>query len=44
MMTNILVYAGYQVGKFISPHLIEYNERISINHNHIKTEEMECLI
>ena len=30
MITNILINAGYKVGKFISPHLIKYNERISI--------------
>ncbi len=44
MMTNILIKAGYKVGKFISPHLIKYNERISINNKNITDEEMEKLI
>lgn len=44
MMTNILVKAGYKVGKFISPHLIKYNERISIDNKMISDEEMESLI
>lgn len=44
MMTNILINAGYKVGKFISPHLIKYNERISINNKNITDDEMEALI
>lgn len=44
MMTNILLKSGYKVGKFISPHLIEYNERISINNINISNEEMEKII
>ena len=31
MTSSILKYAGYKVGTFISPHLIEYNERFLIN-------------
>ena len=30
MISNILVCAGYKVGKVISPHLIKYNERMVI--------------
>lgn len=44
MMTNILINAGYKVGKFISPHLIRYNERLSIQNNDISDQEMEVLI
>ena len=44
MMTNILLKFGYKVGKFISPHLIEYNERISVNNINISNEEMEKII
>jgi len=44
MLTNVLINAGYKVGKFISPHLIKYNERISISHQNITDEEMEKLI
>lgn len=44
MMSNILVKQGYKVGKFISPHLIRYNERISINGTEITDAEMSELI
>ncbi len=44
MITNILINAGYKVGKFISPHLINYNERISIQNKNITNKEMEKII
>ncbi len=44
MITNVLINEGYTVGKFISPHLIHYNERISVNNNNISNIEMEELI
>lgn len=44
MITNILIKSGYKVGKFISPHLIKYNERISINNKNISDKEIEELI
>lgn len=44
MISNILAKQGYKVGKFISPHLIRYNERISINGVEITDEEMVELI
>jgi len=44
MMSNILEKAGFKVGKFLSPHLIKYNERISINGELISDYEMEDLI
>ncbi|MBE5813387.1 MAG: bifunctional folylpolyglutamate synthase/dihydrofolate synthase [Clostridiales bacterium] len=44
MMSNVLIKAGYKVGKFLSPHLIKYNERISINGELISDSEMEELI
>ena len=44
MITNILVKQGYKVGKFISPHLIKYNERISINNVNISDEDLRKLI
>jgi len=44
MISNILEKQGYTVGKFISPHLIRYNERISINGKQISDEEMSELI
>ena len=44
MLSNILVKNGFKVGKFISPHLIRYNERICINGNEITDKEMAQLI
>ena len=44
IISNILIKQGYKVGKFLSPHLIKYNERISINGKEITNEEMEKLI
>ena len=44
IIANILQKQGYKVGKFISPHLIRYNERISINGKEISDEEMLKLI
>lgn len=44
MLTNILLKEGYKVGKFLSPHLIEYNERISINNVNISNEDLRNLI
>lgn len=42
--SNIFQKQGYKVGKFLSPHLIRYNERISINGKEISDEEMLKLI
>lgn len=44
MITNVLIKEGYTVGKFISPHLIQYNERISVNNKNITNIEMEKLV
>ena len=44
MITKVLINEGYTVGKFISPHLVHYNERISVNNNNISNIEMENLI
>lgn len=44
MISNILIKQGYKVGKFMSPHLIRYNERISINGKEISNKEMKALI
>ena len=44
MISNILVKQGYKVGKFISPHLIRYNERISINGIEITDDEIAKII
>lgn len=44
MIANILTKNGYKVGKYISPHLIKYNERISVNGQDITDKEMEDII
>lgn len=44
MMNNILVKQGYKVGKFISPCLVKYNEKISINGNDILDDELSDFI
>lgn len=44
MLSNVLEKAGYKTGRFVSPHIISQNERISINHKWITDEEMEELI
>ena len=44
IISNILLKQGYKIGKFLSPHLIRYNERISINRKEISDEEMINLI
>ena len=43
MLNSILVNANLKVGKFISPHLVKYNERISTNYQNIQDEEMQEL-
>ena len=44
IISNILMKQGYRVGKFLSPHLIKYNERISINGKEILDKEMLNII
>ena len=44
MINNILVKAGYTVGKYISPHLIRYNERITVNNIEIADKEMSDIL
>ena len=44
IISNILIKEGYRVGKFLSPHLIKHNERISINGIEISDLEMNNLI
>lgn len=40
-LSNILIDAGMKVGTFISPHLIEVNERILLDMKPISDEELE---
>ncbi|MDY6289875.1 MAG: folylpolyglutamate synthase/dihydrofolate synthase family protein [Succiniclasticum sp.] len=39
MISTILTEAGLRVGKFTSPHLVRYNERIQINEKEISDED-----
>jgi len=39
MITNILLAANLKVGKFTSPHLVKYNERIELNGQDISDED-----
>ena len=43
MLSNVLEKAGYTVGKFMSPHIIRFNERICVNHKEILDKELEEL-
>ena len=43
MLNSILIHSKLKVGKFISPHLICYNERITINGKTISDEEIQKL-
>lgn len=44
MITNIILAAGLKAGKFTSPHLVKYNERININGQDISDEEFATVI
>ncbi|QWC00667.1 bifunctional folylpolyglutamate synthase/dihydrofolate synthase [Mycoplasmatota bacterium] len=37
---NILVDAGFKVGLYTSPYVVEFNERIKINHENISDEKL----
>ena len=38
-LANILKCAGFNVGLYTSPHLVEYTERIKINNNEISKDD-----
>lgn len=44
MITNILLAANLKVGKFTSPHLVRYNERICLNGEEISDEAFATTI
>lgn len=44
MLSNVLVKQGYRVGKFISPHLITFNDGILINNKPITDEEVNEIL
>jgi len=43
-LSYILHSLGYKTGLFTSPHLVEVNERIRINHKKISDDELEDLV
>ncbi len=43
-LSAILIAAGYKVGRYTSPHLINWNERICINDREIPTKELAQLL
>ncbi|GAK61208.1 FolC bifunctional protein [Candidatus Vecturithrix granuli] len=40
MLNSVLIEAGYRVGCFTSPHLLEFGERITINREYIPQEDV----
>ncbi len=44
MMARILEKAGYRTGKFMSPHLIRFNERIQVDGQEITDMEIEQIL
>jgi len=40
MLTHILKEGGYKVGKYTSPHLVSFTERITVNEKEITEEEV----
>lgn len=44
MLNKCLINAGYKVGKFISPHLITFNDGICINNKQISDKEVEEIL
>ena len=39
-LASILHISGYKVGLYTSPHLVRFNERISINNRHVSDEDI----
>jgi dihydrofolate synthase / folylpolyglutamate synthase len=43
-IASMLRHAGYKVGLYTSPHLMDYNERIQINGRHITNSEISNIL
>ncbi len=43
-LSSILMEAGYKVGRYTSPHLIDWTERICINNQPISESELETIL
>jgi len=44
ILSDILTYSGYRVGKYTSPHLVSFTERITINGHEISEHEVATLV
>lgn len=44
MIANILKQSGYTVGKYVSPYIISFNERIQVNNEFISDKDLEKYI
>jgi dihydrofolate synthase / folylpolyglutamate synthase len=43
-LSSVLVAAGFQVGRYTSPHLVDWTERISLNNQPISTADLEQVL
>lgn len=43
-LSAVLTHAGYRVGRYTSPHLVEWNERICLNEQPIESGELHRLL
>lgn len=43
-LSSVLTCAGYQVGRYTSPHLVDWNERICLNEQPISTAVLQSLL
>ncbi|WP_066121630.1 folylpolyglutamate synthase/dihydrofolate synthase family protein [Geminocystis sp. NIES-3709] len=43
-LSSILTQAGYKTGRYTSPHLVNWNERICLNEQPISTEKLRAII
>ncbi|MBE9005933.1 bifunctional folylpolyglutamate synthase/dihydrofolate synthase [Fortiea sp. LEGE XX443] len=43
-LSSVLTEAGYRTGRYISPHLVDWTERICINEQPISSEELSQLL
>ena len=43
-LSTVLTTAGYRVGRYTSPHLVDWNERICINNQPITTDRLTTIL
>ena len=44
LISQILISSGYRVGTFLSPHLVEVNERIQVNNQNISDKDIKYFL